>query len=44
MRVTKAAEAGDGMAFAGLVWKPVVLVEMKERGVRRLWPPLGQGR
>lgn len=32
MRVTKAAETGGGTAFADLVWKPVVLVEMKKRG------------
>lgn len=32
MRVTKAAEAGGGTAFADLVWKPVVLVEMQKRG------------
>ncbi len=32
MRMTKAAEAGGGTAFADLVWKPVVLVEMKKRG------------
>lgn len=32
MRVSKAAEAGGGTAFADLVWKPVVLVEMKKRG------------
>src|ERR1017187_10537812 len=31
-RVTKAAEAGGGTAFADLVWKPVVLIEMKKRG------------
>ena len=32
MRVTKSAECGGGTAFADLVWKPVVLVEMKKRG------------
>jgi hypothetical protein len=31
-RVAKAAEAGGGTSFADLVWKPVVLVEMKKRG------------
>jgi hypothetical protein len=31
-RVTKAAEAGGGTSFADLVWKPVVLIEMKKRG------------
>src|ERR1019366_1058832 len=31
-RVTKAAEVGGGMSFADLVWKPVVLIEMKKRG------------
>jgi hypothetical protein len=31
-RVIKAAEAGGGTSFADLVWKPVVLVEMKKRG------------
>ena len=32
-RLRKAAEDGGGTAFADLVWKPVVLVEMKRRGV-----------
>ena len=31
-RVVKAAEAGGGTSFADLVWKPVVLIEMKKRG------------
>ena len=31
-RVAKAAEAGGGTAFADLVWKPIVLCEMKKRG------------
>lgn len=31
-RVRKAQEDGGGTAFADLVWKPVVLVEMKKRG------------
>ena len=31
-RLRKAAEDGGGTAFADLVWKPVVLVEMKKRG------------
>jgi len=31
-RVTKNAEAGGGTSFADLVWKPVVLIEMKKRG------------
>ncbi|HEX7571349.1 MAG TPA: DNA methyltransferase [Verrucomicrobiae bacterium] len=31
-RVAKNAEAGGGTAFADLVWKPVVLIEMKKRG------------
>ena len=31
-RLRKAAEDGGGTAFADLVWKPVVLVEMKRRG------------
>ena len=31
-RVTKAAEAGSGIAFADFVWKPAVLVERKKRG------------
>jgi hypothetical protein len=31
-RVRKSDEAGGGTSFADLVWKPVVLVEMKKRG------------
>ena len=31
-RLRKAAEDGGGTAFADLVWRPVVLVEMKKRG------------
>jgi hypothetical protein len=31
-RLRNAAEDGGGTAFADLVWKPVVLVEMKRRG------------
>ena len=31
-RVIKAAEAGGATSFADLVWKPVVLIEMKKRG------------
>ena len=31
-RLRKAAEDGGGTAFADLVWKPVVLIEMKKRG------------
>ena len=31
-RLRKAAEDGGVTAFADLVWKPVVLVEMKRRG------------
>ena len=31
-RVTKSAEAGGGTSFADLVWKPIVLLEMKRRG------------
>lgn len=31
-RIRKAQEDGGGTAFADLVWKPVVLVEMKRRG------------
>ena len=33
MRVRKSAEDGGGTSFADYVWKPVVLVEMKKRGV-----------
>ena len=33
MRVRKAKEDGGGTAFADYVWKPVVLIEMKKRGV-----------
>lgn len=32
-RVRKAAEDGGGTSFADYVWKPVVLIEMKKRGV-----------
>ena len=32
-RIRKADEDGGGMAFADYVWKPVVLIEMKRRGV-----------
>src|SRR5881396_151957 len=32
MRIRKASEDGGGTAFADLVWKPVVLIEMKRRG------------
>jgi hypothetical protein len=32
-RIRQAAEDGGGTAFADLVWKPVVLFEMKRRGV-----------
>jgi hypothetical protein len=32
-RVRKAREDGGGVSFADLVWKPVVLIEMKKRGV-----------
>jgi hypothetical protein len=31
-RIRKPSEDGGGTAFADLVWKPVVLVEMKKRG------------
>ena len=31
-RIRQAAEDGGGTAFADLVWKPVVLFEMKRRG------------
>src|SRR5688572_4361216 len=31
-RIRKGAEDGGGTAFADLVWKPVVLIEMKKRG------------
>lgn len=31
-RVIKAAEAGGATSFADLIWKPVVLIEMKKRG------------
>jgi hypothetical protein len=33
-RVRKADEDGGGVSFADYVWKPVVLVEMKQRGER----------
>lgn len=32
-RIRKAEEDGGGTAFADYVWKPVVLIEMKKRGV-----------
>src|ERR1035441_4003932 len=32
-RIRKSGEDGGGTAFADLVWKPVVLFEMKKRGV-----------
>lgn len=32
-RVRKAKEDGGGVSFADYVWKPVVLIEMKKRGV-----------
>jgi hypothetical protein len=32
-RLKKSAEDGGGTAFADLVWKPIVLIEMKKRGV-----------
>jgi hypothetical protein len=32
-RIRKGKEDGGGTAFAELVWKPVVLIEMKKRGV-----------
>ena len=38
-RIRKASEDGGGTAFADLVWKPVVLFEMKRRGVDlQRWP------
>ncbi|MGA2499883.1 MAG: type IIL restriction-modification enzyme MmeI, partial [Tepidisphaeraceae bacterium] len=33
VRIKKSSEDGGGTAFADFVWKPVVLVEMKKRGV-----------
>ena len=33
MRIRKAQEDGGCTAFANYVWKPVVLIEMKRRGV-----------
>ena len=33
MRIRKADEDGGGTSFADYVWKPVVLIEMKKRGV-----------
>lgn len=33
MRIKKSAEDGGGTSFADYVWKPVVLIEMKKRGV-----------
>jgi hypothetical protein len=46
MRVAKSTEAGGGTAFADLVWRPTVLVEMKKHGVDlqkhyRRWSRLG---
>ena len=32
-RIRKSDEDGGGTAFADYVWKPVVLIEMKKRGV-----------
>jgi type II restriction/modification system DNA methylase subunit YeeA len=32
-RVRKSSEDGGGISFADYVWKPVVLIEMKKRGV-----------
>jgi hypothetical protein len=32
-RIRKAGEDGGGTSFADFVWKPVVLIEMKKRGV-----------
>ena len=32
-RIRKAREDGGGTAFADYVWKPIVLIEMKKRGV-----------
>lgn len=32
-RVRKPAESGGGTSFADYVWKPIVLIEMKKRGV-----------
>ena len=32
-RIRKASEDGGGTSFADYVWKPVVLIEMKKRGV-----------
>src|SRR2546425_11629651 len=32
-RIRKSTEDGGGTAFADFVWKPIVLVEMKKRGV-----------
>ncbi len=33
MRIKKSTEDGGGTSFADYVWKPVVLIEMKKRGV-----------
>ena len=33
-RIRKATEDGGGTSFADYVWKPVVLIEMKKRGVK----------
>ncbi len=40
-RLREASEGGGGTAFADYVWKPVVLIEMKKRGVN-LQPHLSQ--
>jgi hypothetical protein len=32
-RIKKSAEDGGGTSFADFVWKPLVLIEMKKRGV-----------
>ena len=32
-RIRKAKEDGGGTGFADYVWKPIVLIEMKKRGV-----------
>ena len=33
-RIHKATEDGGGISFADYVWKPVVLIEMRKRGVK----------
>ena len=33
MRIRKAKEDGGGTSFADYVWPPVILIEMKKRGV-----------